>query len=180
MRDAGFGEVGGRGGRGAHAFVVLGLEVDADADCAGAGFLQPLDLAHADECFELVALGDDNFRVSRAGREGPLDGRDGELAEVGRDCGCFGRDCFGRDCFGRDGGGCGGHASLYRVWRSGFHETHPSFARVGHPILTCRSGSRRCRHLCVQRRAPARRLISHPFGGRAHRILSSASIPRKL
>ena len=56
---------------------------DAQADGAGAGLLERLDLAEADAGGELVALVDDGFGVGGAGLEGAGEDIGGELLEVG-------------------------------------------------------------------------------------------------
>ena len=56
---------------------------DAQADGAGAGFLQGFDLAEADERGELVAFVDDGFGVGGSGFEGVGEDVGGELLEIG-------------------------------------------------------------------------------------------------
>ncbi len=66
---------------------------DAQADGAGAGLLERLDLAETDEGGELIALVDDGFGVRGPGAEGAGEDIGGELLEVG------GGDCFGRHSY---------------------------------------------------------------------------------
>ena len=76
LADAVGGQVaGGSGGR-------AGAEKDAQAEAAGAGFLEGFDLAHADVDAELVALADDGFGVGGAGLHGQGDDVGGEGFEV--------------------------------------------------------------------------------------------------
>ena len=56
---------------------------DAQADGAGAGLLERLDLAETDEGGELIALVDDGFGVGGPGAEGAGEDIGGELLEVG-------------------------------------------------------------------------------------------------
>ena len=60
---------------------------DAQADGAGAGLLERLDLAETDESGELVALRDDGFGVAGPGAQRPGKDIGGELMEVGGGCG---------------------------------------------------------------------------------------------
>jgi hypothetical protein len=80
------GKVGGVGRGGLLGF--SGGDKDAEADGAGAGFLERLDVAEANLGGELVAFVDDRFGVSGAGLEGAGEDVGGELLEVG---GGFGR-----------------------------------------------------------------------------------------
>ena len=97
----GFGrKVGGRGAGGAVGFA--GGDEDAQADGAGAGFLEGFDLAEADAGVELVALVEDGFGVGGAGLQGAGEHVGGELLQIG------GGDGFSRHVVPRGARRCGG------------------------------------------------------------------------
>ena len=85
-RDALGGEVAG-GGTGGAAAGALGEE-DAQAEGAGAGLGELLDLAEADVGVELFALDGNGFGVGGAESQGARDSVLGELPEVGGVLGC--------------------------------------------------------------------------------------------
>jgi hypothetical protein len=74
------------GGGGAGGFLgFAGGDEDAQADGAGAGLLERLDLAETDQGGELVAFVDDGLGVGGPGAEGAGEDIGGELVEVGGD-----------------------------------------------------------------------------------------------